>query len=98
LQYATVQAIYNWNCCGISVGYRRFDLGSVRNETQYLYSFTLANFGAVGDIRRANSPSRPTLPRCIRAFRNGVDQNFTGIPPFRRKTRNGWGTKVYIKS
>jgi LPS-assembly protein len=63
LQYATVQAIYNWNCCGISVGYRRFDLGSVRNETQYLYSFTLANFGAVGDIRRANSAfPDPTLP------------------------------------
>ncbi len=55
LQYATVEAIYNWNCCGLSIGYRRFDLGSVRNETQYLYSFTLANFGAVGDIRHANS-------------------------------------------
>jgi LPS-assembly protein len=63
LQYAGVQAIYNWNCCGLTVGYRRFELGSVRNETQYLYSFTLANFGSVGDIRRANTvfrdPSQP---------------------------------------
>ncbi len=63
LQYAGAQAVYNWDCCGLTVGYRRFDLGTVRNETQYLYSFTLANFGSVGDIRRANSAFRdPTLP------------------------------------
>ena len=63
LQYAGVQAVYNWNCCGLTVGYRRFELGSVRNETQYLYSFTLANFGSVGDIRRSNSIFRdPSLP------------------------------------
>jgi LPS-assembly protein len=58
LQYAGVQAVYNWNCCGLTVGYRRFALGSVRDETQYLYSFTLANFGSVGDIRRSNSVFR----------------------------------------
>ena len=63
LQYAGAQAVYNWNCCGLSFGYRRFELGSVRNETQWLYSFTLANFGSVGDIRRSNSAFRdPTLP------------------------------------
>jgi LPS-assembly protein len=63
LQYAGVQAVYNWNCCGLTFGYRRFELGSIRDETQYLYSFTLANFGNVGDIRRTNSVFRdPTLP------------------------------------
>ena len=63
LQYAGIQANYNWDCCGLTVGYRRFQLGSVRDETQYLYSFTLANFGSVGDIRRSNSIFRdPTLP------------------------------------
>ncbi len=63
LQYAGVQAVYNWNCCGLTVGYRRFALGSVRDETQYLYSFTLANFGAVGDIRRTNTVFHdPTAP------------------------------------
>lgn len=63
LQYAGVQAVYNWGCCGISMGYRRFALGSVRDETQYLYSITLASFGSVGDIRRANSVFRdPNLP------------------------------------
>jgi LPS-assembly protein len=58
VQYAGVQAVYNWNCCGISFGYRRFALGEVRDETQYLYSFTLANFGSVGDIRRSNTVFR----------------------------------------
>ncbi|MGA2350481.1 MAG: LPS assembly protein LptD [Terracidiphilus sp.] len=63
LQYAGVQAVYNWNCCGLTFGYRRFALGQVRNETQYLYSFTLANFGSVGDVRRSNTAFRdPTLP------------------------------------
>jgi LPS-assembly protein len=63
LQYASAQAVYNWNCCGLTVGYRRFDLGTIRNETQYLYSFTLANFGSLGDIRRSNTAFRdPTLP------------------------------------
>jgi LPS-assembly protein len=67
VQYAGVQAVYNWDCCGLTAGYRRYELGTVgstsRDETQWLYSFTLANFGAVGDIRRANSVFRdPTLP------------------------------------
>ena len=67
VQYAGVQAVYNWDCCGLMLGYRRFELGSVgavsRDETQWLYSFTLANFGNVGDIRRSNSIFRdPTLP------------------------------------
>ena len=63
LQYAGIQAVYNWNCCGLTVGYRLFQLGSVRDETQYLYSFTIANFGSVGDIRRTNTVFRdPALP------------------------------------
>lgn len=67
VQYGGIQAVYNWNCCGLTVGYRRFELGTIgstgRDETQWLYSFTLANFGAVGDIRRANSVFRdPSLP------------------------------------
>jgi len=55
LQYNGVQTNYNWDCCGLSFGYRRFQLGTLRDETQYLYSFTIANFGSVGDIRRSNS-------------------------------------------
>jgi LPS-assembly protein len=63
LQYMGVQTVYNWDCCGLTFGYRRFELGSVRDETQWLYSFTLASFGSAGDIRRATSVFRdPSLP------------------------------------
>ena len=67
VQYGGVQAVYNWNCCGLTLGYRRFELGSVgstsRNEHEWLYGFTVANFGTVGDVRRQNSTFRdPTLP------------------------------------
>jgi LPS-assembly protein len=67
LQYGGIRAVYNWGCCGLTLGYRRFELGSVgsvsRDETEWLYSFTLANFGSAGDIRRSNSIFRdPTSP------------------------------------
>lgn len=52
LQYATAQTSYNWDCCGLSLEYRRFALGSVRNENQYRFSFTLSNVGAFGNLRR----------------------------------------------
>jgi LPS-assembly protein len=52
LQYTTAQTSYNWDCCGLSVEYRRFALGSVRNENQYRFSFTLANVGAFGNLKR----------------------------------------------
>ena len=52
LQYATAQASYNWDCCGLSMEYRRFALGSVRNENQYRFTFTLANIGAFGNLKR----------------------------------------------
>jgi LPS-assembly protein len=55
LQYGGIQAVYNHGCCGITAGYRRFSLGSLRDEVQYLYGFTLAGFGNAGDVRRSNS-------------------------------------------
>jgi LPS-assembly protein len=52
LQYATVQTGYNWDCCGVSLEYRRFALGTVRNENQFRFNFTLANIGSFGNIRK----------------------------------------------
>jgi LPS-assembly protein len=52
LQYSAVQGAYNWDCCGISVEYRRFALGSVRNENQFRFTFALANIGAFGNLKR----------------------------------------------
>ena len=53
VQYATVQASYNWNCCGLTVEYRKYELGAVRNEGTESFNFTLANIGGAGNLRRA---------------------------------------------
>jgi LPS-assembly protein len=53
VQFGGAQASYNWNCCGLSFEYRRYALGSVRNENQYLYSFTLAGIGTAGNLKRS---------------------------------------------
>ncbi|MGI4827590.1 MAG: LPS-assembly protein LptD [Janthinobacterium lividum] len=52
VQYAALQTSYNWNCCGFAVEYRKFDLGTVRDENSYRFNFTLANIGSAGNIRR----------------------------------------------
>jgi LPS-assembly protein len=52
LQYGSAQLAYNWDCCGLSVEYRRFAL-AVRNENQYRFTFSLANVGAFGNLRRS---------------------------------------------
>jgi LPS-assembly protein len=52
LQAAAAQLAYNWDCCGLSVEYRRFALGSVRNENQYRFVFSLANLVSLGNLRR----------------------------------------------
>ena len=55
LQYGGVEAVYNWNCCGLQVGYRRFALGSLRDESEWLWGFTLASIGTAGNIHRSTS-------------------------------------------
>jgi len=67
LQYAGVEAVYNRGCCGLMVGYRRYELGSVgpvsRDESEWLYGITLASFGSVGDIHASTSVfPNPLLP------------------------------------
>jgi LPS-assembly protein len=52
LQYTAVQTSYNWDCCGFSVEYRRFALGSVRNENQFRFALSLTNIGTFGTLRR----------------------------------------------
>jgi LPS-assembly protein len=52
VQYGSTQLSYNWDCCGVSVEYRRFALANVRNENQFRFTFALANVGAFGNLRR----------------------------------------------
>jgi len=37
------------------VEYRKYELGSVRNENVYRFNFTLANIGSAGNLRRAQA-------------------------------------------
>jgi LPS-assembly protein len=53
VQYGALQTSYNWNCCGLSVEYRKYQLGSVRNENAYRFNFTLVNIGTAGNLKRA---------------------------------------------
>jgi LPS-assembly protein len=55
LQYGSVEAVYNWNCCGLNLGYRRFALGTLRDESEWLWGFTLAGIGTAGNIHRTTA-------------------------------------------
>jgi LPS-assembly protein len=52
LQFATAQTTYNWDCCGITVEYRRYAIANLRNENLFRFTFSLANIGAFGNLRR----------------------------------------------
>jgi LPS-assembly protein len=54
VQYGAIQTTYNWNCCGVSVEYRKYELGTARNDNGYKFNFTLANIGSAGNLRRAD--------------------------------------------
>ena len=51
MQYATTQVTYNTDCCGLSVQYRRFNIGS-RNENQFRVAFAVANIGTFGTLKK----------------------------------------------
>lgn len=53
LQYGGVQTSYNWDCCGVTLEYRRLALGQERNENYYSFNFTLAGIGTAGNISRS---------------------------------------------
>jgi LPS-assembly protein len=52
LQYTSTQASYNWDCCGMTVEYRRFALGALRNENEFRFALSLTNVGTFGDIHK----------------------------------------------
>jgi LPS-assembly protein len=54
VQYGAIQSSYNWNCCGLSVEYRKFELGTARNDNGYKFNFTLANIGSAGNLRHSD--------------------------------------------
>lgn len=49
--YDFIQSSYNTNCCGFSFQLRQFNLG-IKNQNQYLFSFSVANIGTFGSLQR----------------------------------------------
>jgi LPS-assembly protein len=52
LQFATAQTTYNWNCCGMTLEYRRYSIATVREENLFRFTFTLANIGSFGNLKK----------------------------------------------
>jgi LPS-assembly protein len=50
LQFGAVQGTYNLNCCGLTVQWRKFSLGSIRDDTEYFYSFSFSGFTSLGNL------------------------------------------------
>ena len=46
-----VQTSYNTDCCGFSFQLRRINFG-IRDDNQYLFSFSLANLGTFGSLQK----------------------------------------------
>jgi LPS-assembly protein len=52
LQFATAQTTYNWDCCGLTLEYRRYAIANVRNENLFRFTFSLANIGSFGNLKK----------------------------------------------
>jgi LPS-assembly protein len=55
IQYESVQASYNWDCCGFTVEVRKNELGVVPSDLSERFNFTLLNIGTAGNLRKATS-------------------------------------------
>jgi LPS-assembly protein len=51
LLYSLLQVTYNTDCCGISLEYRRFNIGT-RDDTQYKVAFAISNVGTFGNLKK----------------------------------------------
>ena len=49
--YTAIQGTYNTDCCGFSAEWRRFAIGTTRNDNQIRFSFSIANVGSFGTLR-----------------------------------------------
>jgi LPS-assembly protein len=51
LQNELIQFSYNGKCCGLAVGYQRFELGQVRTDNRFRVALIIANIGSFGNLR-----------------------------------------------
>lgn len=54
LEYGGAQATYNWNCCGLTLEYRRLYIaGEAHEENSESFNFTLSGIGTAGNTNRS---------------------------------------------
>jgi len=54
LEFGGAQATYNWNCCGLTLEYRRiYVAGATQDENVESFNFTLAGIGTAGNTNRS---------------------------------------------
>jgi LPS-assembly protein len=51
VQYYTAQVTYNTDCCGFSVQYHRYNIGTT-DRSQFRIAFAVANIGSFGTLRK----------------------------------------------
>jgi LPS-assembly protein len=54
LNYLSSQVTRNWDCCGLSVQYRRLNYGIIQNNVEQ-FSFSISNIGSFGTLRKQES-------------------------------------------
>ena len=52
MQYPNTHVTYNTDCCGFSIEWRRFALGTTRNENQFRLALSVANVGSFGNLKK----------------------------------------------
>jgi len=52
LQFLTTETTYNWDCCGLTLEYRSYEVANVHNENLFRITFNLANIGGFGSLRQ----------------------------------------------
>jgi LPS-assembly protein len=50
-QQSSFQVAYNWDCCGLALELREFNVGA-RVENQWRFTFSLKNVGSFGNLRK----------------------------------------------
>lgn len=51
MDFSTTEITYNTDCCGLSIEYRRFNVG-IRDDTQYRIAFAISNLGSFGSLQK----------------------------------------------
>ena len=51
MEYTTTLVTYNTDCCGFNVEYRRYNAG-IRDESQIMFSFSIANVNTFGNLKK----------------------------------------------